>query len=387
VCTWLIFASLKKYDIPPGIPPPPSHERTRRWETGLRSQSSRSQSPNLRSSHSHSHPPSIREWNIRAERSPALSGEHDSSRPNSSYSHTEFSHVHDSSVSSRSRSHTRVKGKGKRRASARSLSPPESDMSCRSPAAHHERTGSPEALVTPNLSLFENTPEGSAAVSCTPTGDGSPLLPRTPENDSGGTPVVSPRLPDGNASIACATHTTNDRLSPLNGPRSLNDEIIASSSSKSETPKLTINTNRARANPMRQPRYRSQRDTIIAHLRGSVTTTPRHGTQSLLARMTDQTAAELNVSGDDDPDVAKRTVGTPGGESHVQFASNIRTAERSSGLSDSDDPPGGPKREDLDSEERTVTRAGARLIQSVQGMRYHRGHLPRNAGANNVNSR
>jgi hypothetical protein len=71
--------------------------------------------------------------------------------------------------------------------------------------------------------------------------------------------------------------------------------------------------------------------------------------------MTDQTVAELSVSGDDDPDVAKRTVGTPDGEGHVQFASSIRTAERSSGLSDSDDPPGVPKR---DREEREVTKAG-----------------------------
>jgi hypothetical protein len=79
--------------------------------------------------------------------------------------------------------------------------------------------------------------------------------------------------------------------------------------------------------------------------------------------MTDRTVAELNVAGDDDADVAKRTVGTtpPGGEDHVCFASGIRTAERSSGLSDSDDPPGGPKRED--SEERA-----ANLIQSTQGM-------------------
>jgi hypothetical protein len=84
--------------------------------------------------------------------------------------------------------------------------------------------------------------------------------------------------------------------------------------------------------------------------------------------MTDQTAAELNVSGDDDPDVARRTVGTPSGDGHVQFSSSIRTAERSSGLSDSDDPPGVPKSEDPDPEERTVTRAGARLIQSAQGM-------------------
>lgn len=221
-------------------------------------------------------------------------------------------------------------------------------------------------LVTPNLSLFEKTPERNAAVSRTPTTDHArgEALPQPPEDDSGGTPVVSPRHPDGNPSMAFATHTTTDPLSSLNGPRSLNDEIIASSSSKSETPKLTINTNRARANPVRHPRYRSQRDTIIAHLRGSVTT-PGRSTQSLLARMTDQTVAELNnVSGDDhddhDADVAKRTARTLCGEGHVYFTSS--TAERSSGLSDSDDPPGGPKREEP--EERTVTH----LIQGMIGV-------------------
>jgi hypothetical protein len=191
-------------------------------------------------------------------------------------------------------------------------------------------------LATPNLSLFENTPERNAAVFCPPTGDArGEALPRPQDADSRDTPVVSPRLPDGGKpSIAFTSHTSDDRLSSLNGPRSLNDEIIASSStSKSETPKPTINTNRARANPAmrQQPRYRSQRDTIIAHLRGSVTTAAAGRstqTQSLLARMmADQTVAELNdVSGDDcdddDADVAKRTVGTPCGEGHVHFASS-----------------------------------------------------------------
>jgi hypothetical protein len=241
-------------------------------------------------------------------------------------------------------------------------------------------------LVTPNVLLFENTPERNAAVCRTPTGDArGKALSQPPENPSGGTPVVSPRFPDGNLdSIAIATHTTDARLSSLNGPRSLNDEIIASPSSKSETPKLTINTTRVRrANPIRHPRYRSQRDTIIAHLRGSSVTTPGRlsSTQSLLARMTGQTVAELDdVSGDDDDDadvVAKRKDGTLCGEGHVHFASTIRTAERSSGLFDSDDPPGGPKRR-CPEEERTVTKADA------QGMITD--HLPDNAGANNVNS-
>ncbi len=373
MCTWLTFASLTKYDTPLGISSPPSHERTRRWESRLRSQSSRSQSPNLRSSHSHSHPPSIREWNTGPERSPALSGEHDSRRQNSSHSPSDVLRVR---VSCRSRSRILVKGKGKRRALARSLSPPESDISCRSPVNRHERTGSPEELVTPNLSLFDNAPERNTASSCTSASYVRPPVPQTPEDDLGDTPVVSPpHLPDGNSNIACATHTINNGPSPLNGLRSLNDEIIASS--KTETPKpLSINTNRGRANPTRQPRYRSQRDAIIAHLRRSVTTSSRP-TQSLLAaQVSGQTVAELNVSRDDDPNVARRMIGTPGKsrEGHVHLES--RAAERSSGLSGSDDPPGGSRR---DPKETAVTKAGAHLLYSFAQERGS-DHLPRNAG-------
>ncbi len=313
---------------------------------------------------------------MRPERSPALPGEHSSRGPNGSHSPTEVLHVHDSSASYRSHSRTRVKSKGKRRASTHLLSPHELDMSYRSPVSPHKRTKFPEVLVTPNLSLFENIPERNTTVSCTSTGDvreASPSVSQVPESDSGDTPVVSPHLPDGNPSIACAAHTTNDRLSPLNGLHSLNDEVISSSSSNSETPKpLTINTNQARANPMRRPRYRSQRDAIMAHLRGSVTT-PRRSTQSLLARMTDQSAMDLDVvSGDDDADsdVAKRTVaGTPIEEGPVN-PFTYRTAECSSGLSDSDDPPEGSRREDP--EDTTATRAGVHLIQFTLGMIFDR---------------
>ena len=269
------------------------------------------------------------------EDSPALSSEYDSRRPNSLRGQTKVSHVRDGS--GRPRSGTRVKGKGKRRASTRSLSPSESG----SPVAH-ERIATPEVLAAP-MSFLENTPERNTAASCTPARETSP--PKTPESNSGGTPVVSPH---GNPNIAHATHATNNIPLPLEGLRSLNHRIIASSSSNSETPETpTINIDRARANPMRQPRYRSQRDSIIAHLRGSVIT-PRP-TPNLLARMTDQTVAKPNVSGDD-ADVAKRT----GGMRHVELPS--QTAERSSGLSDSDDPSWGshPK-------EAAVTKAGARL--------------------------
>ncbi|KAH9992157.1 hypothetical protein BJV77DRAFT_455127 [Russula vinacea] len=277
-----VYDSVVQYDTPTGIPPPPSHERTRRWDPGLASRS-RSQSPNLRASHSHSYPRSSREWNMLPEDSPALSREYDSRRPNSLRGQTKVSHVRDGS--GRPRSGTRVKGKGKRRASTRSLSPSESG----SPVAH-ERIATPELLAAP-MSFLENTPERNTAASCTPARETSP--PKTPESNSGGTPVVSPH---GNPNIAHATHATNNIPLPLEGLRSLNHRIIASSSSNSETPETpTINIDRARANPMRQPRYRSQRDSIIAHLRGSVIT-PRP-TPNLLARMTDQTVAKPNVSG------------------------------------------------------------------------------------------
>lgn len=345
----LIVASLEKYDTPPGIPPPPSHERTRRWESRLASRS-RSQSPNLRSSHSHSYPPSIREWNIRPEPSPAHSGEYDSRRPSSARGPTKDL-IQDSSVSCRSGSRTHIRGKGKGRASTRSLSPPESDIRRGSPVARRERTGSPEALVAlVRSSLFENSPEAHTSTSCA---QASPS--RTPESYSGGTPVFSSH---GN-SIANATHTDN-LPPPLEGLRSLSHEIIASSSSKSETPeRLTINTDRARANPMRQPRYRSQRDSIIAHLQGSALM-PRR-TRSLLTRMTDQTVTKLNVSGNDADDT--------GGGAVDDLPS--RTAERSSGLSGSNASGG------RDPKEAAVTKAGARLSCIICA-----GHLPRNASVN-----
>ena len=330
----LIVTSLEKYDTPPGIPPPPSHERTRRWESRLASRS-RSQSPNLRLSHSYSYPPSVREWNIRPELSPALSGEYDSRRRNSSHGSTEDSHIHDSSVSCRSRSRTHVRGKGKRRASMRSLSPPKSDIWRGSPVARRERSPEvPAALV--RSSLVENTPEAHTSMSCA---QASPS--RTPESNSGGSPVFSSH------GIAYANHT--DNLPPaLEGLRSLSHEIIASSSSKSETPERpTINTDRARANPMRQPRYRSQRDSIIAHLQGSAIM-PRR-TQSLLTRMTEQTVTKLNVSGNDADDTGGGAVDLPS-----------RTTERSSGLSDSEASGG------RDPKEAAMTKAGARLCYNLR---------------------
>ena len=334
----LIVASLEKYDTPPGIPPPPSHERTRRWEPGLASRS-RSQSPNLRSSHSHSYPPSVRERNTRPELSPVFSGEYNSERRTSSRRPPEVSHVHGSTVSSRFRSRTPVKGKGKRRASTRSLSPPESDICHDSPVSRHERTGSPEvSAALMSSSLLENTPKRHTSTSCTPAGDVQASPPQTPESNSGGTPVVS----HGN-SIAYATHTTDSLPPPLEDFRSMSHEIIPSSSSKSETPeRLTINIDRARTNAMRQPRYRSQRDSIIAHLRGSASM-PRR-TQSLLTRMTDQTVTKLNVSDNADS----------GEGAYVDLPS--RTPERSSGLSGSDDPSEG-----RNLKETPMTKAGARL--------------------------
>ncbi|KAH9961816.1 hypothetical protein BC827DRAFT_261602 [Russula dissimulans] len=89
----------------------------------------------------------------------------------------------------------------------------------------------------------------------------------------------------------------------LEGLHLSNDGIIASSSSMSETSKPpTINRN-ARANPMRQSRYRSQRDSINAYLRKASATTPRQPSSvplrsvpSLLTRMTDETVANPNLT-------------------------------------------------------------------------------------------
>ncbi|KAI0298218.1 hypothetical protein BC826DRAFT_120051 [Russula brevipes] len=257
-----------------------------------------------------------------------------------------------------------VKAKGKQRALARSVSPPsQSDIWRNSPAARHEPTASPEISTAPTGSpLSENSSpaERSTTAASRPAGDvrsegaGPPVSPRS-ESNSGGSRVPSPPLPDGNSNTAHATRTTDASPFPLEELHSLNDGIVASSRAKSETPEpLTINLNHPRTNLVRQARYRSQRDAIIAHLRASSTTRknrssaqPRHKS-SLLARTTDEAVEKLNVPEEVDADI---TEGASGGAGCARLPS--RTAERSSGPSVNDDPSGRRRNEN----ETTVTKA------------------------------
>jgi len=329
-----------KYDTPPGIPPPPSHERTRRCKSGP--SQSHSQSPNLRPSHSHEHPPSIRERDIRPEGTPlrALSREKDSRRSIGLHSPTEVSRVHDSVTYSESdddgrpaaqncfRSPTRVNTKGKQRAPSRLLSPPsDSDILCDPPVTRQERIGSPSTLV-------DDVQPGEA----------SAPAPQTPEGSNPTrSPVVPHRPPDGNTSTTYPTYTTDSPSLPLEGFHSLHNGIITSPNSKSETPEhLSINPNCPHANPVRRPRYRSQRDSIIAYLRPSSTTSrhpssiPQRRPPSLLARISDGSIMKLNTGAD--ADITEET----GGSGHARLLSS--TAERSSGPSVNDDRSGERKK-------------------------------------------
>jgi hypothetical protein len=361
-----------KYDIPPGTPPPPLCERVRRWES--RPPQSRSQSPNLRRSYSHPGPPSTWDWSTRPERSPQMRAPSHEQDPGRSHSLADDPRIHDGAPRSgpgeddrpatqhclRPRPPAGVKAKGKQRTLARSVSPPsQSDIWRNSPVARREPTGSPEISTAPTGSpLSENSPpERSTTATRRPAGDvrsegaGPPVRPRS-ESNSGGSRVPSPPLPDGNSSTAHAIRTTDAPPFPLEEVHSMNNGTFASSGSKSETPEpLTTNLNRPRTNLVRQARYRSQRDTIIAHLRASSTTRknrssvlPRHRS-SLLARTTDEAVEKLNV-----PEVdADITEGASGGAGCARLPS--RTAERSSGPSVNDDPSGRRN-------ETTVTKAG-----------------------------
>ena len=350
---------LLKYDIPPGIAPPPSHERTYRWQPGP--SQSHSQSPNHPTSHSHSpHPLLIRERNVRPEETPSHAFLHEWAprRSIGARSLVEDSRVHGGVIRSESddddrpaarrclRSPARCKTKGKQRAS-RPLSPsPDSDILCSSQLARYERTGSP----APSLSTSENTSaKGTSVAASAPAdnvqpGEASAPVPQTPESgDPTRFPVVSCQPPNGSTGTIHTTHATDNPSLPLEGLRSSNNTIIATTNSVSETLEpLRINPNRARANAVRPPRYRSQRDTIIAHLRPS-STMPRPESSiqprpapGLLARISDGSVAKLNTPGSD-AELTEKV----GGGGHARPLS--RMAERSSGPSVNDDPSGKSK--------------------------------------------
>ncbi|KAI0247257.1 hypothetical protein BJV78DRAFT_1397670 [Lactifluus subvellereus] len=329
-----VYDSVVQYDTPPGIPPPLRCERTRRWGPGP--SQAQSQSPNLRRSHSNSHAPSKREWNVRRERSAgprSLQRGPDTRKSNSPHSPAEDLRA-DRSVSSsaydeddshetsdHSRPPTNTKAKGKRRAQSYSPSPSrESDTWSRnSPVVHHGRAGS------------------LAASSTTPT---SPSRSRSPINDTSESrserSPVQPR--DKGPSAASATHAIDRAPIPFEGPHSLSS-TVASSSSTSEAPEsLAIDDRPHRATLTRQPRYRNQRDTIVAYLLAPSSTTPRPPPSiqskripSLLARMTtDETVAPSGPEGD-----ANVTEGK-GGEGDADLAPS--RPEQSPDPSANDDP-------------------------------------------------
>jgi hypothetical protein len=354
---WLIVASslLSKYDIPPGIPPPPSHERTRRWEPGPSQSNSRS--PIDRQSHSHSHPPSIREQDVRSEHTSlrAMSRERKSRGSTSTHSLNEESRVYGSVTYSgsdddgrpaalhRFHSPSRDKTKGKQRAPSCSLSPPpDSNILCGSPVTCRERSGSPGILTTTaHPSLFEdNSTERTTAAADTPShdvqsGEASTPLFQTPETRI---PAASYRPSDGSTRTVHTTHATDDPSLPLEGLHSLNSGIIASPNYELETSEhLSINHNSVRTKPMRQPRYRSQRDSIIAYLQPSPrrpsSTQPRPA-PTLLARISDGPVVKLNPpEHEGDADITEEA---GGGGGHARLASP--TPERSPSPSVNDDP-------------------------------------------------
>jgi len=382
------FVASSKYDIPPGIPPPPSHERTRRWEPGPSQSNSRS--PTDRQSHPHSHPPSRREQDVRSERAPlrTMSHEQISRGSTSTHSLTEESRVHGSVTSGgsddddsrpaalhRFHSPSRDKIKGKQRGPSRSLSPPpDSGILCDSPVTCRERTGSPEILTTTtNLSLFNDTStKRTTATADTPYDDvqsgetSAPPSQNPKSNKPTRIPVASYRPPDGSTSIVHTTQTTDSSL-PLEGLHSLNNGIVSSPKSELDTSEhLPINHDYVRTKPMRQPRYRSQRDSIIAYLQPS-STTPRRPSSiqprpapTLLARISDGPVVKPN-SPEGDADITEEA----GGEVYARLPSP--TAERGSSPSVDDDP--SEKRK-----EAVVTKAGTPRI-------LRKSYLPRNAGA------
>jgi hypothetical protein len=273
-----------KYDIPPGLHPPPLYERTRRWER----RPSRSQSPGPRRSRSHSNFPPGRERARRRDLSPPPSTlqRDDATRSTSPYSGAAAEHprvrrgAHGRRVRSRSRSPTRTHSKGKGRAtSSRSPSPiPQTDEV----TSHHERTRSSEVLETPAKLLRSPSLDSDIHYSGPSTSQTPPLGTR-PREESPPSPgdnnLVTPPLPHDDDRSAGPTHSTERAplLSESRQPFNLN--VTAPSIKAESYDPPTINDNAARTNPARRHRYRNQRDSIIAYLRSSSSTsTPRFPT-------------------------------------------------------------------------------------------------------------
>jgi hypothetical protein len=200
----------------------------------------------------------------------------------------------DDNHSSHSRSPPSVKAKGKQRAHSRSPSP--SRKSCILRAALVAPREQERFTVDVSTSLLHHK---SSAHNASGENNADSTFRTTPESYSEGSPVTSSSQScDESPSAGRVTHTTDNTPLPSEGLCSL---ITSSPSSMPEKPEPLSSSNRPiRANPARQPRYRNQRDSIIAYLWASSSTTPRPPPSaqlkyvpSLLARMTDETVAGL----------------------------------------------------------------------------------------------
>jgi hypothetical protein len=172
-------------------------------------------------------------------------------------------------VRSRSRSPPRINSKGKGRATtSRSPSPP--------PPLYHERTRSSEILVTPTNLLRSPSLDSDIPYS-EPTSlshgarpkEASPPIFLRPENNLDDNPVTPPHPHDGSAGTAHSIPLPSESRQPINL------SVTGPSITPASYDPLTINDHPARSNPARRHRYRNQRDSIIAYLRSSSTSTPR----------------------------------------------------------------------------------------------------------------
>ena len=304
------IADHPKYDTPEGIHPPPSYERTRRWEPGP----SRSRSPGPRQSRSHSNYPPGRERIQRCDLSPppgALPRDNDSRRSTSPYRaaaaedpsvrrrvRSRASEMVDGrGVRSRSRSPPCIDPKGKGRAtSSRSPSPSPKTDEVISLTSHHERGTSSEtpASLLRSPSLDRDIPYSEPTTFQTPSRDGRPeeASPPSPGNNN---PVIPPQPHDGPAGT---THSTESAPLPSESRQPFNLSVTGPSNTPESYDPPTIKDNPARSNPARRPRYRNQRDSINAYLRSSSTSIPRFPTaiQPALLRSPISGIAEVMVT-------------------------------------------------------------------------------------------
>lgn len=321
-----VYDSVVQYDPPPGVHPPPSYERTRRWVPGP----SGSQSPSLRRSRSHSNYPPGRAR--RYERSPEPRAHPRDDDPRRSTSPHSAAAAEDPSAQrgvrsrtsekgngrrarSRSRSPPRVNSKGKRRATSRSPSPPCKNDEAISLPSHNELTRSTKILDTPtNLlrtrSLDSDIPSTSDTLSHggRPK-EASPPIFLSPENNLDNNPVTSPQPHDGSEST---TRSIDGAPLPSESRQLFNLSVTGPNITPESYDSPTINDHPARTNPARRHRYRNQRDSIIAYLRSSSISIPRIPTSVQLAPLPSPLSDVMVVGIDSLEAVASTTEGQGG---------------------------------------------------------------------------